>query len=155
MTACTNHQNTKFPLDSYPQDFYNRVNSLPQENQKQIKAPTTFPFEVKYVNFTKDENRNGIILTTGIDFEHEPNKVNIHLTAHYNNNLESTENKKTIELKNNIKAKIKTDENKIKSITWREDSTLYTISMIASEDFEQKITIDQLVLIANSMKKIN
>jgi hypothetical protein len=155
LVACTNQKNTEFPLDNYPEDFYNQVNSLPEQNQKQLKAPTSFPFEVKYVNFTKDENRNGIILTTGIDFEHEPNKVNIHLTAHYNNNLKSSENNKTVELNNNIKATIKTDEDKIKSITWRENSTLYTISMIASDNYEEEITIDQLVIIANSMKKIN
>jgi hypothetical protein len=154
LIACTSQKRYDFPLDEYPETFFQQISKLPEENLEKMQAPTAFPFPSEYVTFTKNQNRNGIILTAGIDYEYEDN-VNIHFTIDFKNNLKEKRDLETIKLSNGAIALINKDEDKIKSVQWREQSTLYTLSMVASDQYDKKITVEQLTVMANSMKKIS
>ncbi|MBM7585673.1 hypothetical protein JOC86_002215 [Bacillus pakistanensis] len=156
MVACSNQKTFELPLDEYPQTFLQEVSKLPKEYQEKMKVPTEFPFEVEFLNFSKDEVKEQVILTA-VDFEpvdaELSDKINIHLTTSYAEGLDKTKSNQTTVLDGGVQAYIKKDEDDVKIIEWTDnDNVTHTLAMKSKGE---KITISQLVIMANSMKEIS
>ncbi|WP_421378088.1 hypothetical protein ACOJQI_12100 [Bacillus salacetis] len=159
MVACSNQTNYELPLDEYPQNFFNQVSELPQEIQEKMIVPTAFPFEIEEPSYHKDETSDGEIILTAIDFvsaaEEKTDKIVVHFTTSYLEGLNKIdeEGAGTLKLDNGIEAKIRKDNEEDKTIIWTNDNeTFHTLSILSRGE---KITLEQLAIIANSMTPVS
>ncbi|WP_064090922.1 hypothetical protein [Rossellomorea aquimaris] len=160
LIACSNQKTFELPVEEYPKTFTQEVNELPKENQEKMKVPTKFPFKVEYKNFSKDQMRNGKVLLTAVDFSHvdakHKDRINIHFTTMHTENLETNiDTNQMIDLNDEIKAKIKKDEDHSKIIEWTDkDNITHNLGMMTS-DYHEPISLQQLVIMANSLMKVS
>lgn len=153
--ACSNDTNSSQEIISnYPETIKQEIEELPEDFRKSLVVPSKLPKSYSVINFSyTSEPMNdptGNIINTTFIYEGENTGYHLVLNTMYGDvDFANEKRGKTVTLDNGIKAKV-IDEYAIRWVD--ENENHQELSFIVPDLNEAKVTKDDLVEVANSMK---